>query len=71
MNFAIFCISLIGIVCICYIVANKEEIMDNNKLEITLTKYNVNESEKDDIIVKIKSGDYENILDIVDNVDIH
>ncbi len=73
MNFFIFIISLVGL-CIVFFIINNIDVMkdrENQNLVITLTKYNVDSVDKDEIISRIKSGDYANICDIVDNIRIN
>lgn len=73
MDFFIFIISLVGLCIVFYILNNTDVVKDkeNRDLVITLTKYNVDSVNKDEIISKIKSGDYTNICDIVDNIRIN
>ena len=70
MSYIIFCISVIGIFCICFTVNNcwylNEEKRNKGKIQIILTKENVDYVEKKELISKIMCGDYEQILDIVD-----
>ncbi len=75
MDFLIFIISLVGICIVFFTINNIDEIKikdrENRDLVITLTKYNVDSVNKDDIISRINSGDYTNICDIVDNIRIN
>ncbi|MBO5476967.1 MAG: hypothetical protein J6A15_04380 [Clostridia bacterium] len=75
MDYIIFCISVIGILCICYIMDNNcflySEMKNKSDLKIILTKENVDYSQKKEIINKVMTGDYDNILDIVDNMRIN
>lgn len=77
MNFIIFIISIIGIMCICFTVNNVKYIncdcieKKENRLEIVLTCYNVDNVKKDDVISDILTGNYNDILDIVDNIRIN
>lgn len=75
MNYIIFLISIIGIFCICFLMNNYyflyEEKNNKSELKITLVKENVDYVEKKEIINKIMCGDYNAILDIVDNVRIN
>lgn len=75
MSYIIFCISVIGIFCICFTMNNYcylcEEKNCKSELKIILTKENVDYDEKKEIINKVMNGDYEEILDIVDNIRIN
>lgn len=75
MDYIIFFISVIGIFTICYIMDNYnfiyKEYETKNDLKIVLTKENVNYAEKKEIINKVMSGEYNNVLDIVDNMRIN
>ncbi len=75
MDFFIFIISLVGLYIVFFTINNIDEIKmkdrENRDLVITLTKYNVDNVNKDEIISRIKSGDYSNICDIVDNIRIN
>lgn len=77
MNFIIFVISIIGIMCIFFTVNNVKYInydfekKNKDKLEIILTCYDVDNVEKDNIVNDILTGNYEDILDIVDNIRIN
>lgn len=75
MDYIIFFISVIGIFTICYIMDNYNfiyrEIEHKSDLKIILTKENVNYTEKKEIINKVMSGEYNNILDIMDNMRIN
>ena len=48
-----------------------KEYESKNDLKIVLTKENVNYTEKKEIINKVMSGEYNNVLDIVDNMRIN
>lgn len=76
MNFVIFIISLIGICCIVYTITNYDNIKneENNtkyKLSIVLNVDNVDYYSRKIIIEKILCGNYENLMDIVDNIQIN
>ncbi len=77
MNFIIFIISIIGIMCICFTVNNVKyinyDLAERNKdnLQIILTCYDVDNVEKDNIVNDILTGNYNDILDIVDNIRIN
>lgn len=75
MDYIIFLISVIGIISICYIMDNYRylyyEVNNKSDLKIILTKENVDYVEKKEIINKVMTGDYETILDIVDNMRIN
>lgn len=75
MEYIIFVISVIGIWCICFIMENywylNYEKKEKNKVQIVLTKNNVDYEDKKAFIEKIMCGNYENIMDIVDNMRIN
>lgn len=75
MDYIIFFISIIGIFTICYIMDNYNfiyrEIEHKSDLKIILTKENVNYTEKKEIINKVMAGEYNNVLDVVDNMRIN
>lgn len=75
MNFIIFILSIIGIMCICFTVNNVKYINndydDKNKLEIVLTCYGVDATKKEKIVNDIMTGNYNDLLDIVDNIRIN
>lgn len=75
MDYIIFLISVIGIISICYIMDNYRylyyEVNNKSDLKIILNKENVDYVEKKEIINKVMTGDYETILDIVDNMRIN
>ncbi len=75
MNCIIFIISVIGIFSICYVVNNYGIIINQKKykedVKITLKINNVDYVERKEIISKIMCGNYENLLDIVDNIQIN
>lgn len=75
MNFIIFILSIIGIMCICFTVNNVKYINndydDKNKLEIVLTCYGVDATKKEEIVNDIMTGNYNDLLDIVDNIRIN
>lgn len=75
MEYIIFVISIIGIWCICFIMENywylNYEKKEKNKVQIVLTKNNVDYEDKKAFIEKIMCGNYENIMDIVDNMRIN
>lgn len=75
MDYIIFFISIIGIFTICYIMDNYNfiyrEIEQKSDLKIILTKENVNYTEKKEIINKVMTGDYNNVLDVMDNMRIN
>ena len=75
MEYIIFVISVIGIWCICFMMENywylNYEKKEKNKDQIVLTKNNVNFKDKKAFIEKIMCGNYENIMDIVDNMRIN
>lgn len=75
MDYIIFFISIIGIFTICYIMENYnfiyKEFNYKSDLKIVLTKENVNYAEKKEIINKVMNGEYNNILDIMDNMRIN
>lgn len=75
MEYIIFVISVIGIWCICFMMENywylNYEKKEKNKVQIVLTKNNVEYEDKKAFIEKIMCGNYENIMDIVDNMRIN
>lgn len=75
MSYIIFCISIIGLFCICFTMNNYwylyEERTNKGELKIIITKENVDYEEKKEIINKIMYGEYEELLDIVDNIRIN
>ncbi len=75
MEYIIFVISVIGIWCICFMMENywylNYEKKEKNKVQIVLTKNNVDYEDKKAFIEKIMCGNYENIMDIVDNMRIN
>ncbi len=75
MNCIIFIISVIGIFSICYVVNNYGIIINQKRckedVKITLKINNVDYVERKEIISKIMCGNYENLLDIVDNIQIN
>ena len=75
MEYIIFVISVIGIWCICFIMENywylNYEKKEKNKVQIVLTKNNVDYEDKKAFIENIMCGNYENIMDIVDNMRIN
>ena len=75
MDYIIFVISVIGIWCICFMMENywylNYEKKEKNKVQIVLTKNNVDYEDKKAFIEKIMCGNYENIMDIVDNMRIN
>lgn len=75
MEYIIFVISVIGIWCICFMMENywylNYEKKEKNKVQIVLTKNNVDYEDKKAFIENIMCGNYENIMDIVDNMRIN
>ena len=75
MEYIIFVISVIGIWCICFMMENywylNYEKKEKNEVQIVLTKNNVDYEDKKAFIEKIMCGNYENIMDIVDNMRIN
>ena len=75
MSYIIFCISVICIVAICFTMHNccfiDKEKESKGELKIILTKENVDFDEKKEIINKIMNGEFEDILDVVDNMRIN
>ena len=75
MEYIIFVISVIGIWCICFMMENywylNYEKKEKNKVQIVLTKNNVDYEDKKAFIEKIMCGNYENIMDVVDNMRIN
>lgn len=75
MDYIIFVISVIGIWCICFVMENywflNYEKEERNKVQIILTKDNVDYDDKKEFIEKVMCGNYENIMDIVDNMRIN
>ena len=75
MEYIIFVISVIGIWCICFMMENywylNYEKKEKNNVQIVLTKNNVDYEDKKAFIEKIMCGNYENIMDIVDNMRIN
>lgn len=75
MDYIIFVISVIGIWCICFVMENywflNYEKKEKNKVQIILTKENVDYDDKKEFIDKVMCGNYENIMDIVDNMRIN
>lgn len=75
MNCIICIISIFGIFCICYMVNNYNIIIAQNSyredMKIILRINNVDYVERKEIISKIMCGNYENLLDIVDNIQIN
>ncbi len=75
MSYIIFCISVIGIVAICFTMHNYcficQEKKNKGELNIILTKEDVDFDEKKEIINKIMNGEFEDILDVVDNMRIN
>ncbi len=75
MNYIIFCISVIGIFCVCFTMSNYnylyEEKSSKGRIEIVLVKDDVDYVEKKEIIDKIINGNYDRIMDIVDNMRIN
>lgn len=75
MEYIIFLVSIIGICCICFTMDNywylNYERKCKNNVQIIITKENVDYEDKRKLISDIMCGNYENILDIVDNVRIN
>lgn len=75
MDYIIFFISVVGIIIISYIMDNKQfldyEKSMKTQLKIVIIKDNVDYVEKKQIINKVMTGNYNNILEIVDNVRIN
>lgn len=75
MSYIIFLISIIGICCVCFTMENywylSYEKKNKNTVQIILTKEYADYEEKKEIIDNIMCGNYENVLDIVDNVRIN
>lgn len=75
MSYIIFLVSIIGICCIFFTVENSwylnYERKDKNTVQIVLTKEYVDYDDKKELIEKIMCGNYENILEIVDNMRIN
>lgn len=75
MSYIIFLVSIIGICCIFFTMENSwylnYEKKSKNTVQIILTKEYVDYEDKKEIIDKVMCGDYENILDVVDNMRIN
>lgn len=75
MNFVIFVISIFGIYCVCFLLNNSNVISQEKKfkgsVKITLNIYNVDYVQRKELISKLMCGNYENLLEIVDNIQIN
>ena len=75
MSYIIFIVSVIGIWCIFFTIENNwyldYEKKGKDTMQIILKKECVDYEEKKEIIDRIMCGNYENILDIVDNMRIN
>ncbi len=75
MNIAIFLVSIIGIIVICYTINNYSLIYTENSnnecVKIVLYKYNVDYVNRKELISKIMNGNYNKILDVVDKIQIN
>lgn len=75
MSYIIFLVSVIGICCVFFTMENSwylnYEKKNKNTVQIILTKEYVDYYEKKEIIDRIMCGNYENVLDVVDNMRIN
>ena len=75
MGYIIFLVSVIGICCVFFTMENSwylnYEKKNKNTVQIILTKEYVDYDEKKEIIDRIMCGNYENVLDVVDNMRIN
>ena len=75
MSYIIFLVSVIGICCVFFTMENSwylnYEKKNKNTVQIILTKEYVDYDEKKEIIDRIMCANYENVLDVVDNMRIN
>ena len=75
MSYIIFLFSVIVICCVFFTMENcwylNYEKKNKNTVQIILTKEYVDYDEKKEIIDRIMCGNYENVLDVVDNMRIN
>lgn len=72
LSYIIFLVSSIGIWSICYTLLNYNEVYNTkDNLTIILTKYDVDNVERKEIISKLYSKDFDEFLNIMDNVRIN